>query len=84
MCCHCASSQHAAASLSVQAIQDEAPMLVTRPQNRTYFSGLFSKDGACSAAAITSGWEACLPTPNTPAFTAAAGVAAPTLPLAAA
>lgn len=28
------------------AIHEDEPLLVTRPNNRTYFSGLFSKQGA--------------------------------------
>lgn len=28
------------------AVHDDAPLLVARPNNRAYFGGLFSKDGA--------------------------------------
>ena len=39
------------------AIHDDAPLLVARPNNRAYFGGLFSKDGGFAGPAHA----ACLP-----------------------
>jgi hypothetical protein len=46
-----------------EAIQDEEPLLISRPNNRTYFDGLFSRAGvACSLAATACQLVTPLPT----------------------
>lgn len=48
-----------------EAIQDEEPLLISRPNNRAYFDGLFSRAGvqpgsrclsACDALLLLAGW----------------------------
>lgn len=34
------------------AVHEDAPLLVTRPNNRQYFGGLFSKDGEAARTSM--------------------------------